>query len=190
MAFALIALAIGSILAGYIGLPHALGGANRLEAFLEPSFTVGAHEPGEAAGALDESHGAEASESLELGLMGVSTAVALSGIGLALFFFLQNRGASARIAEQFSGLRTVILNKYYVDEIYDATIVQPVHIVSEQGLWKVVDVRGIDGAVNGVAQAVGGSSEVLRRLQTGSVRAYAASLFLGVVLVLGYYLWQ
>jgi NADH-quinone oxidoreductase subunit L len=190
MAFALIVLAIGSVAAGYIGVPHALGGANRLEAFLEPSFTAGPHEAGGVEAGLDDRHGAEASESLELGLMGVSTMVALSGIGLAMFFFLQNSGASQRLAAQFSGLRTLLLNKYYVDEIYDATIVQPMRIVSEQGLWKVVDVRVIDGAVNGAAQAVGGLSEVLRRVQTGSVRAYAASLFLGVVLVLGFYLWR
>ena len=62
--------------------------------------------------------------------------------------------------------------------------------VSEEGLWKRVDVRLIDGLVNGVGRAVTGSSELLRRLQTGSVRAYAASLFLGVVLILGYYLWR
>jgi NADH:ubiquinone oxidoreductase subunit 5 (subunit L)/multisubunit Na+/H+ antiporter MnhA subunit len=62
--------------------------------------------------------------------------------------------------------------------------------VSEDGLWKIVDVRGIDGAVNLVGGIVTGSSEGLRRLQTGSVRAYAASLFLGVVMVLGYYLWR
>jgi len=44
--------------------------------------------------------------------------------------------------------------------------------------------------VNGVGQAIGGTSEVLRLFQSGSVRAYAASLFLGVVAVLGYYLWR
>ena len=57
---------------------------------------------------------------------------------------------------------------------------QPIRIVSEDGLWKGVDVRVIDGAVNGVgADASAAASELLRRLQTGSVRAYAASLFLG-----------
>ena len=49
--------------------------------------------------------------------------------------------------------------------------------------------RVVDGAVNGVAQTVAGSSELLRRVQTGSVRTYAASLLLGVVAILGYYLW-
>ena len=106
-----------------------------------------------------------------------------------MFFFLKNRDAADRAAERFSGLHNVLEHKYYVDEIYDATTVQPIQIVSEQGLWKGIDVRVIDGSVNGVADTVGGLSELLRRLQTGSVRAYAGSLFLGVVLILGYYLW-
>jgi len=93
------------------------------------------------------------------------------------------------MAERFAGARRLLQNKYYVDEIYDGAIVQPIRIVSENALWKAIDVRVIDGAVNGVGEAVTGASDILRRLQTGSVRAYAASLFLGVVLILGYYLW-
>ena len=163
-------LAIGSILAGYVSL----GGW--FERFLEPSFAVPAAEGVADAG-------------LETTLMAVSTLVAAVGIGIAWFYFLKNRGAADRVAERFSGLHNVLEHKYYVDEIYDATLLQPIQIVSEQGLWKGIDVRVIDGSVNGVAETVGGLSEVLRRLQTGSVRAYAGSLFLGVVLILGYYLW-
>jgi NADH-quinone oxidoreductase subunit L len=74
--------------------------------------------------------------------------------------------------------------------VYDAAVVQPIQIISEHGLWKGVDTRVIDGAVNGVGEIVSGSSELLRRAQTGSVRAYAMSLFLGVVAILGYYLWR
>ena len=48
----------------------------------------------------------------------------------------------------------------------------------------------IDAAVNGIGDTVGGMSEMLRRLQSGSVRTYAASLFAGVVFILGYYLWR
>ena len=185
MAFALIALALGSVLAGYIGLPHALGGSNRLEAWLEPSFSAPAAsaEPGEP-------HGEEAATGVELGLMGLSSVVALAGIAVAGFFFLKKPDAAESVARQFSGLRTLLLNKYYVDEAYDAAIVQPIRIVSEQALWKIVDVGGIDGVVNGTAESVGLLSQVLRRLQTGSVRAYAASLLFGSVLVLGYYLWR
>jgi NADH-quinone oxidoreductase subunit L len=180
MALALIVLAVGSIAAGYIGLPPALGGSNRLEQFLAPAF-----EAGEAV----EEHEV-ASEGMELGLMAVSTVVAVSGIGLAVFFFLRNRNAADAMARRFAGLHRVLSNKYYVDEIYDAAIVQPVRIVSEEGLWKRLDARVIDGAVNGVAETVGGLGELLRRLQTGSVRAYAASVFVGVVCILGYYLWR
>jgi NADH-quinone oxidoreductase subunit L len=180
MAFALIVLAVGSILAGYIGLPHALGGSNRLEQFLEPSLSIG-HAEGEHVAA---------NEGLELGLMAVSTVVAVTGIGLAVFFFLRNRAAADRVALRFAGLHRVLINKYYVDEIYDAAIVQPIRIISEEGLWKRIDARVIDGAVNAVADIVGGMGELLRRLQTGSVRAYAASVFIGVVCILGYYLWS
>ena len=56
-------------------------------------------------------------------------------------------------------------------------------------MWRVVDVRVIDGAVNGVGEGIADGSSLLRRLQTGSVRAYAASLAFGVVLILGFYLW-
>jgi NADH-quinone oxidoreductase subunit L len=177
MALALVVLAIGSIAAGYLGLPAVVGGSNWFEHFLEPSFGVPAAE--EAA-----THGPEGL------LMLVSSAVAALGIGIAMYFFLKNRRAADRLADRFVGVRELLLNKYYVDEVYDAAIVQPMRIVSDQALWKVVDIRLIDGAVNGVAETVGGSSEVLRRVQSGSVRTYAASLLFGVVLILGYYLWR
>jgi len=170
MALALIVLAIGSVLAGYASL----GG--RFERFLEPSF---------APERVEE----VADRGLELTLTAVSIAAALGGIAIAAYFFLKNRRAADRMAERFAGVRRLLQNKYYVDEIYDGAIVQPIRIVSENALWKAIDVRVIDGAVNGVGEAVTGASDILRRLQTGSVRAYAASLFLGVVLILGYYLW-
>jgi NADH-quinone oxidoreductase subunit L len=171
MAIALVVLAIGSVVAGYAGL----GG--RFEHFLEPSFA-----PQGVEAVVDPGN--------EVALMGVSTIVAFAGIGLAAFFFLTNRRAADAMALRFAGLRQLLANKYYVDEMYDATIVQPIRIVSEDALWKNIDARLIDGAVNGAGEVVGGLSEVVRRLQTGSVRAYAASLFAGAVLILGYYLWR
>jgi NADH-quinone oxidoreductase subunit L len=191
MAFALVFLAAGSIVSGYVGLPGVFSAHNRFDEFLAPNFAQARVErsvesPAEPAGEQSE----EASKQLELALMAVSVAAAAGGIGIAGFFFLKNREAAARLAERFIGLYTVLTHKYYVDEIYDAAVVQPTRIVAEQGLWKVVDVRVIDGAVNGVAESVRGWSELLRRLQTGSVRAYAASLFFGVVALLGYYLWR
>jgi NADH-quinone oxidoreductase subunit L len=84
----------------------------------------------------------------------------------------------------------LLLNKYYVDEIYDAAIVEPVRIGSQEGLWRGLDVQVVDGAVNGTGALVAAGASVLRRLQTGSVRAYAGSMFVGVVVILGYYLWR
>jgi NADH-quinone oxidoreductase subunit L len=191
MAVALVVLAIGSAVAGYVGVPHALGGSNRFEQFLEPSFEAHA---GAAGAPLEQpvEPGPEAAggTSLELTLMGVSILLAFGGIALAFHFFVRNRAAADDLAHRFAGIHRLLANKYYVDEIYDAAIVRPIRIGSEEGLWKRIDVRGIDGAVNGVGDIVGGSSELLRRLQTGSIRAYAASLFLGVVVVLGYYMWR
>ena len=181
MALALIVLAIGSIAAGYAGL------SGRFEKFLEPSFVVAGDVRSVRLQPDQETNG---DANLETTLMVVSSVVAVGGIGLAVFFFLARRAAADRVAGQFAGLHRVLEHKYYVDEIYDTTVVQPIRIVSEQGLWKGVDAGLIDGAVNGVGDAVRGGSEVLRRLQTGSVRAYAASLFLGVVLILGYYVWR
>jgi NADH-quinone oxidoreductase subunit L len=217
MAIPLVLLAVGSILAGYVGVPHALGGHNRIETFLEPSFhpaaharvlTVGeagdftvAHGTGAAPGTeaghaatpaghdAADAHAEEAAkERLELTLMSVSVLIALAGIGIATFFFLRRPERAEAMAAAMPGVHRVLLNKYYVDEAYDAAIVQPIKRASESVLWKGVDVRVVDGAVNGVGSLVSGAASLLRLLQTGSVRAYAAWLFIGVLAVVGYYL--
>jgi NADH-quinone oxidoreductase subunit L len=200
MALALVVLALGSVLAGYIGIPAALGGHNAIGSWLAPSFsarsvtTLAAGQVAEAgqAGVAGETTaaGEAGSEGLELSLVVVSSVVALVGIGLAAFIWLKRREIADRVAATFPGVYRLLLNKYYVDEVYDATIVQPIRIVSQEGLWRGVDVHIIDGAVNGTASIIDGSSSLLRRLQSGSVRAYAGSLFIGVVLILGYYLWR
>jgi NADH-quinone oxidoreductase subunit L len=181
MAFALIVLAIGSVVAGYIGVPHALGGSNWIETFLHPAFL--------APGAIHEAAAIHGEASTELLLMGLSSGLAVAGIGTAWYFWKQNPGAADAWSKRFGALYRLLSNKYYVDEIYDAAIVQPIKIVSTAGLWKGVDAGGIDLAVNGVGLGVRTASSGLRRLQSGSIRTYAASLFLGTVLVLGYYLW-
>jgi len=196
MALALVVLAIGSVMAGYVGVP----GRDVLGSWLEPSFearsvtTLAAGQVGEAGQQATEAGAAEgagrASEGLELSLMVVSSIVALAGIALAWFIWLKRRDIADTAAARFPGLYRLLLNKYYVDEIYDATVVQPIRIVSQEGLWRGIDVNVIDGAVNGTASIVDGSSSLLRRLQSGSVRAYAGSLLIGVVLILGYYLWR
>jgi len=218
MALALIILAVGSVFAGLVGIPHALGGSNRIEAFLDPAFEAHAVAPAnpefqvvpgrlredasagqgrpredaaapqttEAAGGHEAVH--EESAGTELMLMALSSGIAVAGILIAMYFWLWNRAASARIARSVAGVYTLLLNKYYIDELYDAVIVRPIQKGSTVLLWRGADAGLIDGAVNGVGKAVRGTSDSVRRLQTGSVRAYAASLFLGVVVILGWYL--
>jgi len=203
MAVPLIILAIGSTIAGFVGVPHALGGHNTIEEFLEPVFEVhGAATAGEAqpvtepavppAIPAEAGHGPAAAGDVgtERMLMAVSVGVAGAGIFIALYFWLWQPSAAARLAQQFGGLYRLLHNKYYIDEIYDAVIVQPIKQVSTGALWKGMDAGLIDGSVNGVGATVQGASSSLRRLQTGSVRTYAASLFFGAVLILGWYLWS
>jgi NADH-quinone oxidoreductase subunit L len=194
MTLVLIALAVGSVLAGYIGVPHALGGHNALHAWLEPVFEAPhAAAAAAAAGAEAAAAGAEAlhaEEALELTLMGVSSGIAILGIAIAFTIWIKRRAIADRMAAAYPALHRLLLNKYYVDEVYDASVVQPIKLISRDGLWRGFDVQVIDGLVNGTAAVVGASSMALRRLQTGSVRAYAGSLFVGVVVILGYYLWR
>jgi NADH-quinone oxidoreductase subunit L len=193
MAIALVVLAIGSILAGFVGVPHVLGGSNRIEAFLEPSFSApGLENHGiEPTGATAlEGESTSAESGTEFSLMGVSTLVALAGIGLATLIWFRRPAIAAGMAARLPAVHRLLLNKYYVDELYNAAIVQPIKRVSATALWRGVDSGVIDGTVNGVGLVVRGWSAVLRRLQTGSVRAYAMSFFLGVVAIVGYYLWR
>jgi NADH-quinone oxidoreductase subunit L len=200
MATALIVLAVGSILAGYINIPHALGGHAALNTWLEPAFNAtNCGQPvttGELAGIAIEDclpgEGGEAGDhaGLEISLMVVSSLIAFAGIGLATFLWLKNKEIPARLAAQYPGVHRLLLNKYYVDEVYDATIVQPIKVVSTEGLWRGFDVKLVDGAVNGAGYLVSGVSIVLRLLQNGSVKTYAASMFVGVVAILAYYLWR
>ncbi len=197
MAIPLVLLAIGSIVAGYVGVPAAVGGSNRIEHFLAPSFAVPgieaaaehAAEPAAGEGAITSGR-VHDERALELGLMGLSSGIAVAGIGIAVFFFVRNRAAADRLAGSLPRVHRLLLNKYYVDEVYHATIVEPIRRFSERGLWTMVDVGVIDGAVNGTGMVVTGWSAMLRRLQTGSMRAYALSIFVGVVLILGYYVWR
>jgi NADH-quinone oxidoreductase subunit L len=181
MAIPLIVLAIGSVLAGYLGVPAALGGSNVLEHFLEPSLAVpamaGAHEAAE-----------HASHTVELLLMVVSSVLAVIGITVAAYLYLKRPDLTAVIASRFPGVYRFLVNKGYVDELYDAALVQPIKALSEHGLWNA-DARVIDGAVNGTGTIVFEAGTVVRALQTGSVRTYAVSVLLGAVLMVGYYLW-
>jgi NADH-quinone oxidoreductase subunit L len=242
MTFPLQALALGAIVAGFVGIPAALGGGNAIEKFLEPSFTAELRSPqsavrnevrpndvvaggqleagrqtGEvkalehAPGAAEES-GEHVSRGVELGLMAFSVLVALAGIGLAWNFYVTRPEISEQLAERFAGAHRLLSNKYYVDELYNATIVNGT-FGAGRGLWTVdrnvvdgmvngtskltvisswfsglTDKTVVDGLVNLVGSLVQEGSLLFRRLQTGLVQNYALLMLFGIFAFVSIYL--
>jgi NADH-quinone oxidoreductase subunit L len=120
----------------------------------------------------------------DLRLMAISTAAGVLGIFLAWLMYVARPGMADALAGRVKGLYTLVYNKYYVDEMYDAAVVKPLVGGSRTVLWKGVDAGLIDGAVNGVggrAQGVGG---VLKLLQSGNIRSYATWIVLGSVVAI------
>src|SRR5262245_17557900 len=171
-------LAVGSVVAGWIGIPHVMGHlvhiGNAFEHFLEPVFEhpvkIGSH----------------GSEGAEWGLMGASVGIALVGLLVARQFYLVNPALPEKLMNRFRGIYTTLLNKYWVDEIYDAVIVQPIKLVSTYILWKFADVLVIDGIVNGAGRLVRANGGWLKRFQSGYARAYGAWILFGAVAVVAY----
>jgi NADH-quinone oxidoreductase subunit L len=194
MTVPLMVLMVLSIIGGWIGIPHVLGGANHIHEFLAPVLGAGA-EPGKAHAGLALlsqawASGAESgghSGALEILMMLVSLAIAFSGIGIAYVFYVKNPAVPERIAERWKGLYKVVYNKYYVDEIYEALFVNSLKRLGT-GLWKGFDDFIIDGTVNGIAYFIGFLSSLLRRVQTGVVQNYAFSMVVGGVILVGYYI--
>ncbi len=177
MTVPLMVLAVLSVVGGWIGIPAVLGGANHFEHWLAPVFHAGAAE-----GAAAPVHH---SAVLEYGLMAGSVAIALCGIGLAYYLYSVRTEKPKQIAEAMPGLYDAVLNKYYVDEIYDFLFVRRI-VNGSVWLWQAFDAMFIDGAVNGVAALVRGTGDAVRRVQTGVVGNYAFSFLLGAIFIVGY----
>jgi len=225
MTFPLQALAVGAIIAGFVGIPAALGGGNAIEHFLEPSFKGESHvvtqgvSPAETGGAHADAGAAEHGEgevhvstAAELGLMAFSVLVALVGIGLAWKFYVTSPEISEQMAQRFAGAHRTLSNKYYVDELYNATVVDGT-FGAGRGLW-AVDRHVVDGAVNGtswvtvisawfsgltdrtvvdglvnlVGWIVQEGSHAFRRFQTGLVQNYAMLMLFGIFAFVTVYL--
>jgi NADH-quinone oxidoreductase subunit L len=75
--------------------------------------------------------------------------------------------------------------KYYVDEIYDATIIRPIEITARQGLWKLIDIGVIDGLLHALGDSVREAGRLVRYLQAGFLRAYAAIILFGALALIG-----
>jgi NADH-quinone oxidoreductase subunit L len=227
MTFPLQALAVGAIVAGFIGVPAALGGGNAIEHFLEPSFRGVAHATAErglrradlSGASLHDPQSANANEEhastgVELGLMLFSVVVALAGIGLAWKFYVTSPELAEQMAARFAGAHRTLSNKYYVDELYNATVVNGT-FGAGRGLW-AIDRNVVDGAVNGtswitvisswfsgltdrtivdglvnlVGWIVQETSHAFRRFQTGLVQNYAMLMLFGIFAFVTVYLFM
>jgi NADH-quinone oxidoreductase subunit L len=91
----------------------------------------------------------------------------------------------AAIVKKAGAAQTILLKKYYVDEVYDAAVVTPAVKLSDRVLWKFFDVGVVDGLVNGTARLVGFFSGQLRKVQAGVAQTYALAFVAGVLLLLG-----
>jgi NADH-quinone oxidoreductase subunit L len=169
----LVILALLAAGAGVWGLPEEQGSA--IGRFLAPVLAGGhageAGHPGPA-----------------WALMGVSVAAALVGLLVAGQMYLGGRADVSKVGVPRNGVHRLLLGKYYVDELYDRALVQPILALSR---WcaETFDAGVIDGAVNGVAAVVERAAGRLRRYQTGFVMNYALSMLVGVVALLGWFLW-
>jgi NADH-quinone oxidoreductase subunit L len=188
MTVPLMILAFLSIFAGWVAAPHLVGGVDYFEKFLHPVFaayapTAGVERAASLASSAGESGGTAHNGAIELlhALTGPAVIVAVLGLLLAWWLYIKNPDAPRRLAQRMHGLYTLVYNKYYVDEIYNALIVQPLLWISTNVLWHVVDEGIIDGAVNGSGRVARNSGSKLRELQSGNARSYASWVVIGAV---------
>ncbi len=167
MTIPLMILALLSAVGGFFGIPH----MSWLEHWLEPVIPEHAAAVG-------------VSPSLEWVLMGVSVLGAVIGIAYALNLYSDLKKAEG-LKRRFAGIQKVLENKWYVDEIFEAIIVRPIHALS-QGLWKGFDVAVLDRIVVGFGKLSERAGQTVRVIQTGSIQVYALMLLIGMVATAGY----
>ena len=99
---------------------------------------------------------------------------------------MQKPAAATSLQQRFAALHRMLLNKYWIDELYDGVVVRPIHGMAMR-FWRFWDETIVDGTVNGVAYTLEGVSAVLRLFQTGFVGTYALFFVLGVLALLLHY---
>ncbi len=177
----LMVLALLSLAGGWIGIPAALGGKNYLEDFLAPVFATSRLRLVAA--------GVPHTPTEELELMALAVGLALAGFGAAYWMYLRRPTLANELAQTFHGPYQMLLNKYYVDELYQKYIVRPLNWLADRILWQTVDVEVIDGAVNGVGFRARAAGDWVRHWQSGNTRSYAAWVVLGALLLVTVLVW-
>jgi NADH-quinone oxidoreductase subunit L len=178
MTVPLIALAILSVVGGWVGIPHVLGSmlpfhpGNWLEHWFEGVI-------------LPPSGMEHGSPVVEMSLMGISTSLAALSALLAYYFYVVKPELPGQFAAKMKGLYEVVYNKYFVDEIYFAKIINPL-VEASRALWAYVDVNFIDKATYVVADVVRGAGSAARTFQSGNLQQYALYIAIGVAAVISF----
>lgn len=181
MTIPLVILAVFSAIGGFIGIPHIFG-TNALHHFLAPVLQSGQDI------AQTQAH---LSVVEEIALMLIATAGAVA----VLYFIwknqsqLQNKALETEIEPEMKPIKRLLENKYYVDEIYNALIVSPLQKFSTF-LHNIIDVKVIDGIVNGLASITALSGKGIQQLQTGNVAFYLFAMAVGLAGILALFIFS
>jgi NADH-quinone oxidoreductase subunit L len=169
MTSALAILGVLSVVGGYVGVPHVLGGHNAIGEYLAP--VLGHHTLKLGAGT-------------EFLLMGASVGAAVLGIAAGWGMYRGGPQADASLASVLNGLYRAAEHSYYVDAFYQRRIVGGI-VGGSRWLWNVIDVHVIDALANGVAWLAASIGSSLRRWSTGNVQHYALTFLVGMVALIG-----
>lgn len=184
MTFALITLAILSVLGGFLNIPYVLGfwfsdHPALLHNFLKPIF----YDAKEIMG-MSDSHHLHIEEYL---LMLLATGLAILAWWTANKWYSDpNWSKPKAIAKNLSGIYKLLWNKYFLDEFYHKLIIGPIHKLSDGFLWKIFDVRIIDGIVNGSGKVTASIGGQLRKIQSGIAQNYAILMMAGILIILSW----
>ena len=174
MVIPLMILAGLSIVGGWVGLPKVFVGesGNWLDSWLAPIFKDATRKI---------AHGGFHSHFEEYLLMTLTVIGAVASIMLARHIYIKRPQIAKDVAESFKGMYKTLYNKYFVDEFYQKTIIDPLVGLSDKFLFRFTDAKLIDGAVNGTAKVVSFFSAHLRKFQTGVAQFYAAVMMITIV---------
>jgi NADH-quinone oxidoreductase subunit L len=190
MTVPLICLAILSTVGGWVAAPHLVGGTEYFDKFLSPVFAAYAPAQGDTVTRVlnpellpPDYTAPSAGMDLLHALTGMPVIIALLGLLLAWWFYIKSPETPKKLAQSVRGLYTLVLHKYYIDELYNAVIVQPLLWISTNVLWHVIDEGAIDGTVNGIGRGMRESGAHVRQIQSGNARSYATWVVIGAVAV-------
>ena len=177
----LVILAVLSLIGGWMAAPAFFGKPDYFTKFLEPVFAAGT--AGEASATEAAAH------ALETPLAIIAFGTAVLGWLIALWLYVRQPKRPEALAKSLSGIYNTLIHKYYVDELYAAVIVKPLLWISRNVLWQAVDVRVIDGTVNGIAHGASEVGDGVRHAQSGNTRSYAVWVVIGAIVIIAIIFW-